>query len=196
MFLVYFLAVRSRKCLEKFSWCQVCCFLGFVLSSFGFFVDAVFRCFFLRDKDQVVTGHPFTRTCFAGSFSFCVPPLLSVSPVLAVRPASWWFSRGAILGPARFWDSPGTYGAWARSPLPRPFSGDARRQGFSCASLALFSFSPCVLFCGHTFSRSPSRWSRRSGPWGSPQPLARVRARGSASSAEGWSPPCSVLFCF
>ena len=42
-------------------------------------------------------------------FSFCVPPLFSVSPVLAVRPASWRFSRGAILGPARFWDSPWTF---------------------------------------------------------------------------------------
>ena len=29
-----------------------------------------------------------------------------------------------------------------RSPLPRPFSWDARRQGFSCSFSALFSFSP------------------------------------------------------
>ena len=27
MFLLHFLAVRSRECLEKFSSCQVCCFL-------------------------------------------------------------------------------------------------------------------------------------------------------------------------
>ena len=79
-------------------------FSGFVLSSLGFSPTSFlfFFFFFKRDIDQVVTGHPFTRTCVAGSFSFCVPPLLSVSPVLAVRPASRRFSRGAILGPARF----------------------------------------------------------------------------------------------
>ena len=78
-----------------------------VLSLFlWFFRRRRFSRFFFRDKDQVVTGHPSTRTGVAGFFSFCVPPLFSVSPVLAVRPASWWFFRGAILGPGRFWDSP------------------------------------------------------------------------------------------
>ena len=103
-----FLAVRSRNCPEKFSCCQVWCFFAVVLFSFGFFRRRRFSRFFcLRDRDQVVTGHPFTRTCFVVPFFFfCVPPLLSVSPVLAVRPASRRFSRGAILGPARFWDSP------------------------------------------------------------------------------------------
>ena len=94
-----FLAVRSRKCLEKILLLSgLVFFLGsfflpFVFSSTSFF-------FFSRDIAQVVTGHPHSRTCVAGSFSFCVPPLLSVSPVLAVRPASRRFSRGAILGPA------------------------------------------------------------------------------------------------
>ena len=47
------------------------------------------------------------------------------------------------------------WGLSLRSPLPRPSSWDARRQGFSCASSALFSFP--LVFCGHTFSRCPSR---------------------------------------
>ena len=116
LFLLYFLAFRSRNCLEKFSSCQVWFFSGFVLSSLGFFSSSsssfsVFVLFFSfsRDKVQVVTGHPRTRTCFLVLFLFCVPPLLSVPPVLAVRPASWRFCRGAILGPGGFWDSPWTF---------------------------------------------------------------------------------------
>ena len=161
MFLLYFLAVRSRKCLEKFSWCQVWCFLGsfslpLVFSSTSFFAFFVFW----RDTAQVVTGHPHTHFLFV-PFLFLCPAALLVSPFLAVRPDSWRFSRGAILGPARFWDSPWTYGAWARSPLPRPLSWDARRQGFSVLLLPCFSFSPFVLFCGFThlrLTRRPSQW--------------------------------------
>ena len=40
-----------------------------------------------------------------------------------------------------------------RSPLPRPFSWDARRQGFSCSSSALFFF-PLFVLRPH-FSRKP-----------------------------------------
>ena len=110
--------------------------------------------FFERDKDQVVTGHPLTRTCFAVSFSFCVPPLLSVSPVLAVRPASWWFFGVPFWAPRVFGILLELMGLeLVRSPFPRPFSWDARRQGFSCASSALFSFP--LVFCGHTVSRMP-----------------------------------------
>ena len=82
-------------------------FSGFVLFSLGFFVVVVVVfgfcfCFFSRDKVQVVTGHPRTRTCFSGSFSFCVPPLLSVPPVLAVRPASWRFAGVPFWAPGGF----------------------------------------------------------------------------------------------
>ena len=77
-----------------------------LLSSFGFFGGRRFSpFFFLRDTDQVVTGHPHTHL-FGFSFSLFCPAALFVSPFLAVRPASWRFSRGAILGPARFWDFP------------------------------------------------------------------------------------------
>ena len=84
---------------------------GFVLSSFGFRRRRfVFVCFsFSRDNAQVVTGHPHTHLCLL--FRFFCPAAFVVSPFLAVRPASWRFLRGAILGPARFWDSPGTHGA-------------------------------------------------------------------------------------
>ena len=106
-----------------------------------------FSCFFSRDIAQVVTGHPRTRTCFSGSFFFCVPPLLSVPPVLAARPASWRFSG------VPFW-APGGFGILlelmglelVRSPLPSPFSWDARRQGFFVLFLPCFSFPLFVLF--------------------------------------------------
>ena len=41
-FLLYILASRSRKCSEKFSSCQVLCFLGFVSLCLRFPVVAVF----------------------------------------------------------------------------------------------------------------------------------------------------------
>ena len=103
-----FLAVRSRKCLEKILLMSGLLFSGFVLSSFGFFVNAVFCGFFKRQRSGS-NRTPLHTHLFCWFLVFCVPPLLSVSPVLAVRPASWWFSRGAILGPVRFWDSPWTF---------------------------------------------------------------------------------------
>ena len=49
MFLLYFFwVVRSRNCLEKILLMSGLVFWGFVLSSFGFFVDVVFRVFFLE----------------------------------------------------------------------------------------------------------------------------------------------------
>ena len=52
LFSLYFLAFRSRNCLEKFYRCQVWFFSGFVLFSLGFFVVVVVVfgccfCFFL-----------------------------------------------------------------------------------------------------------------------------------------------------
>ena len=102
-----------------------------------------------------------------------------------------------------FW-APGVF--WILSgDFSEAFFSDARRQGSFSASCALFCLSPFrSVLRPHTFSRSPSRLSSRSGQprvgflsrkgrnigWSRP-PLARVRARGSASRAEGWSPPVS-----
>ena len=102
------------------------------------------RFFFLRDRDQVVTGHPLTRTGFAGSFSCLCPAAVLFRPFWLCVLLLGGFS-GCHSGPRAFLGF-----SWY---LLSPFSWDARRQGFSCASLALFSFSPCVLLCGHTFSR-------------------------------------------
>ena len=128
-------------------------FSGFVLSSLGFSPTSFV--FFLRHKDQVVTGHPLTRTCLAGFFSFFVSRRFCL-----FRPV--WpcvLLLGVFLG-VPFW-APRGFGIllelmgleFVRSPLLRPFSWDARRQGFS--SSALFSFP--LVFCGHTVSRCPSR---------------------------------------
>ena len=86
-------------------------FSGFVLSSLGFFRRRRFRFpfFFSRDIDQVVTGHPRTRTCFSGSFSFLCPAAFVCSARFGRASRFLAFFRGAILGPGRFWDSPWTF---------------------------------------------------------------------------------------
>ena len=59
-----------------------------------FFADVVFVCccFFERQSSGSNRTPLHTRTCFACSFFLlCVPPLLSVSPVLAVRPSPFLF---------------------------------------------------------------------------------------------------------
>ena len=81
-------------------------FFGFVLSSFGFFRRRRFSpLFFLRDRDQVVTGHPSHALVLLVPFLVCVPPLFCFA---RFGRASFFLVvfRGAILGPVRFWDSP------------------------------------------------------------------------------------------
>ena len=151
---------------------------------------------FLRETAQVVTGHTPTRTCFAVSLSVFVSRRVCFCPFWLCVPLLGVFS-GCHSGPRAF--------LGFSLDLLRPFSWDARRQGCFSASCALFCFSPFrSVLRPHTFSRSPSRLSSRSGQprvgflsrkghnigWSRP-PLARVRARGSASRAEGWSPPVS-----
>ena len=114
-------------------------------SPLWFFVDVVFGFFFLRDRDQVVTDIPRTRTCFPGSFSFCVPPLLSVLPVLAVRPASWRFAG------VPFW-APGGFGILL-GPSEAFFLGREAARVFVRFSCLVFLLP--LLFCGHTLSRKP-----------------------------------------
>ena len=134
-------------------------FSGFVLSSFGFFVDVVsvflgfvfvFLVFFLsREKDQVVTGHPHTHLCLL--FLFFCPAAFGVSPVLAVRPASWRFFGVPFWAPRVF----GILLEHTGLELARPFRGpflDARRQGCFLASCLWFLFFPfCFALRLHTF---------------------------------------------
>ena len=69
------------------------------------------------------------------------PPQPGLSPVLAVRPFFLAFCRGAILGPGRFWDSPGT-------PL-RPFFWTRGGKGASLLLVPCFVFP--VSFCFAAF---------------------------------------------
>ena len=96
-FLLYVLAVRSRNCLEKSSWCQVCCFWVHFLF-LRFFADVIFvSVCFLRDKAQVVTRHPQYAPVFVVPVLLFCPAAAGLSTVLDVRPASWRFLRGAFL---------------------------------------------------------------------------------------------------
>ena len=101
------------------------------------------RFFFLRDKDQVVTGHPFTRTCFAGSFSFLRPAAFVCFARFGRASRFLVVFSGCHSGPRAF--------LGFSLDLLRPFHWDARRQGFSVLLLLCVSFSPFVLRL-HTFS--------------------------------------------
>ena len=108
MFLLYFLAFRSRNCWKNsidvrsgFFWGRSLFLRFFRRRRFSFCLF-----FFLRDKVQVVTGHPRTRTCFSGSFSFLCPAAFVCSARFGRASRFLAFFRGAILGPGRFWDSP------------------------------------------------------------------------------------------
>ena len=105
-----FFAVRSRNCSEKILLMSGLVLSEVVLSPFGFFPrrrrrSPFFFCFFLffRDKVQVVTGHPRTRTCFSGFFlfvsrRFCLfRPFWPCVPLLGVFPGCHSGPR-AVLG--------------------------------------------------------------------------------------------------
>ena len=171
--------------------------MGFFLSSFGFFRRRRFSRFFLRDKEQVVTGHPCTRTCVAGSFSLFVPPLLSVSPVLAVRPASWWFFGVPFWAPGVFGILLELTGLELTRPFRGPFLGTRGGKGFPVLLLPCFSFSPFVMFCGYTFSRKARPViSRRPAAGDRARPLARVRARGAPRARRVGPLLVMFLSCF
>ena len=97
--------------LLKYSLSHQLCFFGIVLTSLGFFRrHRLFFSIFSRDKDQVVTKTPPHRTFLVRFFSLFCSAAFGLSPALTVHPFSRRFSRGAILGPVSFVDSPGTCG--------------------------------------------------------------------------------------
>ena len=117
--------------------------------------------FFLRDKDQVVTGHPHTHWLGFSLLFFC-PAAFVLSPFLAVRPASWCFLGAPFRALRGFWILLELTGLELARPFQGPFL-DVRRQGCFCASLLWFLFSPSVVFAATLFLVSPSRSSRRRG---------------------------------
>ena len=107
-----FFAVRSRNCLKNSLNVRSGSFWGRSLFLWFFFRRRrrrrfpFFLFFFSRDIAQVVTGHPRTRTCFSGSFSFLCPAAFVCFARFGRASRFLAFFRGAILGPGRFWDSP------------------------------------------------------------------------------------------
>ena len=177
-------------------------FWVFFFSPLVFFADIVvllcvcFLFLFKRKSSGSNRSHPHTHLCIFFLFLFVSRRIWFVLPFWPCVLSFWRFVG------APFW-APGVFG-FSRD-FSKAFFSDARRQGSFSASCVLFCFSPFrSVLRPHTFSRSPSRLSSRSGQprvgflsrkghnigWSRP-PLARVRARGSASCAEGWSPPVS-----
>ena len=111
MFLLYCLVFRSRKCLEKILLMSGLLFLGFFSLFLWFFRRRRVFFVFLREKAQVVTGHTPTRTWVVFSCSFFLSRRTCLFALFGRASRFLRFCRGAILGPARFWVSPGTYGA-------------------------------------------------------------------------------------
>ena len=136
MFLFYFWRVAPGS-VWKILLMSGLLFSGFVLSSFGFFIVVIFGFCFCFSRD--------TRTCFAGSFSFCVLPLLSVSPVLAVRSASCWFFGVPFWALRVFGILLELMGLELARPFRGPFLGTRGGRGFAVLLLLGFSFSPFVL---------------------------------------------------
>ena len=149
--------------------------LFFLFVSFFFF-------FFQRDRSGSHRAHPHTHFVFFVLFLFVSPPHSVCSPVLAVRPFFLVFWRGAILGPGRFWDSPGT-------PL-RPFSRTRGGKGVSLLLVLCFVFPRFVLFCGRTLFLEGRAGAYTEPCPGRSEPAPRESdPEWSASRAEGWSPP-------
>ena len=183
MFLLYYSDCRSRNCLKKILLMSGLVFLGLFLSSFGFFADVVAFLFlfsfsfsfFQRDRSGSHRAHPHTHLVFFCPFSFCVPA------------ATGFISR---FGRASFLSGvlSGCHSG------PRAFFGfcfsDARRQGCFSASCALFCFSPF-----RSVLRQHTLLEGRAGAYTEPCPGRSEPApresdpQGSASCAEGWSPP-------
>ena len=100
-FFLYVWAVCSRNCLDQI-FLMRSCVSGLVLS-----LSLVFRrrrfCFsfvFKRERSGSHRTPPHALVLFVPVF-FC-PAALGLSPVLAVRPASWRFFGVPFWGPARF----------------------------------------------------------------------------------------------
>ena len=184
-FLLYVLTVRSRKCLENSLDVRSCVFRVCALFLW-FFCRRHFVLFFSRDTAQVVTGHPHTHlVClFLFFLSRCACFLFALfgraSCFLVVF-------RGAILGPARFWHSPRTYGARACSPLRPLFLGREAARVFFVLLVLGFVFFPFCFAATH-FLEGPGVVSlTRRVVLPTPR---RVTARGRPSLGRGpWTPP-------
>ena len=168
-------------------------FLGFFLSSFGFFADVVaflffFSFSFFREIDQVVTGHTPTRTlCFFVLFFLCPRRDRVYLPFWPCVLSFWRFVGVPFWAPGVFFlDSLGTWGG------SEAFSRTRGGKGASLLLVPCFVFPLFVLFCGFTpflearvgFRAevgSPSRLFRAEVPiTGSPSPpLGRVIPRGA-----------------
>ena len=188
MFLLYFLLFRSRNCLEKILLMSGLVFLGCLLSALlvvsptSSLFSFLFSSFFKRDRSGSNRAHPHTHLVFFSFFLSVSPPHSVCSPVLAVRPFFLAFCRGAILGPGRFLDSLGT--------SLRPFSRTRGGKGVSLLLVLCFVFPRFVLFCGRTLFLEGRAGAYTEPCPGRSEPAPRESdPQGSASRAEGWSPP-------
>ena len=130
-------------------------FFGFVFSSLGFSCRRrVCSPFFLKDTDQVVTGHtPTLAPCWSCSFSlFCPRRMYVIAHFGRASFLFWCFLRVPFwaLGILEFFNSLGTsWGLSSLAPL-RPLSRTRGGKGVCVESLLSFLFFPFCRVCGCT----------------------------------------------
>ena len=116
-----------------------------------------------------------------------------------MRPVSWRLFGVPFWAPRVFGILLELMGLELARPFRGPFLGREAARVFPCF-LCLVFVSP-LLFCfaaSHVLLEGPPINGSTYGRPGALDvpPLARVRARGCPSRAEGWSPPCAVfVFC-
>ena len=184
--------VRSRNCSEKYLHVRSSVLGSFPL--FWFFVDVVFVfCKRYRSGSNRTPPHRIVLVC---SFPLLVPLRLVYRP--------FWpcvLSFAFFLG-VPFW-APWFFfvilleitGLSSLAPSEAFFGREAARV-FQCFSFVVFVFPFCCV-CDHTFLAARVGSLTEVGKRRSHQPLARVRARGSASCVGAMDAPFSGrIFCF
>ena len=138
--LLYYLAFRSRKCLEKILLMSGLVFLGFFFSLW-FFRRRRRRlfCFFKRDSLSSNRAHPHTHLCCLFLF-LLLSRRIYLFTLFGRASCFLVFSLGCHSGPHAFLGF-----SWYSSEA---LFLDARRQGCFGRFFLLFLFSPSVVFCG------------------------------------------------
>ena len=152
-----------------------------------FFADVLFSVFgfflFLRDKDQVVTGHPPHAHVFVVSVLFPVPPCLVYRPFWPCVLLLGVFFSGCHSGPRVFWGfSWNSWGLSSLAPSEAPSLGTRGGRGVSWLLVLGFCFSPFVFAASHILLEGP--------------PLARPTARPGGLDVPPPRPSEGPVLCF
>ena len=146
-------------------------FLGSFSLPLVFFSWTSFFAVFLRDTDQVVTGHPHTHL-FGFSFSFFVSRRAFCFALFGRASCFLAFFSGCHSGPRAFLGfSLNLWGLSSRAPSEAFFSGREAARVFLCFSCLVFLFPLLFCFAATLFPEGPPRDLAEAGRgWIAPAP--------------------------